>query len=393
MKWAYGITTVPERIENGLLQRTIDSLAKAGFPDPHVYVDGMPPEGWSTPGGHTCRTGKVRAFGNWCCAVWEMFCREPNADRYAVFQDDFVSYRNLREYLERCHYPDRGYLNLYTFKQNEKNICGWYESNQLGKGAVALVFSSEAIRALFSTQYMIDRPMNATRGHKAIDGGIVSAFKKMKPPWKEYVHNPSLVQHVGDVSAVGNRKHPQARTFRGEDFDAVQLLEEHGELPDPSTFRIGIAGFIDDEVVHELIVNTDIDSWIARPRTNVMRSEVFDRVDTILCPHGNEPKLKEFLRGVDVVVLHEHPVYQKLLAMAKDQYKRTVLVTSAVEPEPWFAQVDQFVCTTLDSYNALVKLYDRPRCAEFSWPSKWHTGADKEFSLLARTGEHRVAVV
>lgn len=386
MEWSYGVTTVPERIGNGLLQQTLESLKLAGFPSPHIFIDGQ----GEVPGYEvTCRTSKVRAYGNWMLAAWELYVRCPSADRYAVFQDDLVTYRNLRQYLEQAPYPEKGYLNLYTFRQNEKAKRGWYESNQLGKGAVALVFSNEALRTLLAQQYIVDRPLNPNRGHKAIDGGIVSAYKLVG--WKEYVHNPSLVQHTGDVSAIGNSKHEKAPSFRGEDFDATVLLKENGMLPDPEKFRIGIVGHSNDPVTRELIENTDICLWLVKPSGNILRTETFDKVDTIFCPHGHPEKIKQFLKDIDVVVISdESQRHEQLLPMAKEQYKRIIGVTKSTEPLDWMNAVDLLLCTTLDSYNALASKYP---CVEFSWPSKWHTGADREFNLLARTGEHRIAVL
>ena len=70
---------------------------------------------------------------------------------------------------------------------------------------------------------MIDKPIAAGfRGWKKTDGIIITAMKKAG--YKEYVHNPSLVQHTGAVSSMRNRPHPQATSFRGEDFDALELL-------------------------------------------------------------------------------------------------------------------------------------------------------------------------
>jgi hypothetical protein len=59
--------------------------------------------------------------------------------------------------------------------------------------------------------------------------------------WKEWVHNPSLVQHTGEISQIDKRKpqikhdpkfprqkwgpHHLAQTFRGEQFDCLRFLE------------------------------------------------------------------------------------------------------------------------------------------------------------------------
>lgn len=286
--WAYGVTTVPSRFEN-LLPRTLASLEQAGFPQPRLFVDG----GQSMPAhlsGYeaTFHDPKVNVFGNWALAAWELYLRNPSAQRYAIFQDDFVTYRNLRQYLESCPYPETGYLNLYTFPHNmdrgytrqewldlyqlerrrddledaiqhgkvpmddrlvlqklqressklredlkARSVLptrteGWYLSDQFGKGAVALVFSNEALRVLLRQKHFVDRPTDAHRGWRAVDGGIVTAMQKAG--WQEYVHNPSLVQHTGTVSAMGNKTHLQANTFRGETFDARELVCEKKKL-------------------------------------------------------------------------------------------------------------------------------------------------------------------
>jgi len=143
-----------------------------------------------------------------------------------MFQDDFVTYRNLRAYLDSCSYPAKGYWNLYTFPHNQgrcKGKPGWFLSDQLGKGAVAIVFNNEAARLLLGHQRMIDRILNPDRGWQFIDGGIVEAMKQAG--WSEYVHNPSLVQHTGDVSTMNKKRHAKAISFRGEDFNAEEMIQ------------------------------------------------------------------------------------------------------------------------------------------------------------------------
>jgi hypothetical protein len=56
---------------------------------------------------------------------------------------------------------------------------------------------------------------------------IVTAMKRAG--WKEYVHNPSLLQHTGDGQTtlgnhIGNDRWPGADSFPGEEFDALSLL-------------------------------------------------------------------------------------------------------------------------------------------------------------------------
>ena len=229
MTWAYAIITTPSRFGE-LLPRTITSLAIAGFDDPWLFIDGCKeadiPDRYSNFS-CVCRSPCIRTAGHWTLTLWELYLRNPNADRYAIFQDDLVTYPNLREYLEKSEYPEKGYCNLYTFPHNQKlapeNVPAWYISNQRGLGAVATVFSNEAAMTLLRADHMTNRVKCPKKGHRAIDGGIVDSMKKAG--WKEYVHNPSLVQHTGHISSMDNGKHPQAISFRGENFDALELLK------------------------------------------------------------------------------------------------------------------------------------------------------------------------
>lgn len=240
VRWCVGVTTVPER--NGtLLLGTLRSLEMGGFPKPHLFVDGdldyrRVHETYDINCYHvTVRNRRIRTYGNWILALWEMLVRNPDCDRFAIFQDDMICVRNLRPYLDTCQFPDGsdeaktiyrapGYWNLLSFPGNEARAAGrngWYESNQRGWGAVGLVFNREGVITLLSSRHTVERPLDATWGYRKIDGGIVTAF--MKAGWMEYVHAPSLIQHVGLVSSMGNDQHRPPETFPGEEYDAMQL--------------------------------------------------------------------------------------------------------------------------------------------------------------------------
>ncbi len=230
MKWTYGITTVPCR-RDGLLGNTVSSLRKAGFDEPRIFVDGLNDpkayERFNLP--VTVREPPpLKIVGNWVLAMWEMFVREPFADRYVLFQDDIEAVKNLRQYLEKCKYPKKGYLNLYTFKENfqhTKGVPGWHLSNQRGMGALGLVFNREGLMLLLASSTLVSKPIaaNKNRSWKSLDGGVFQAMKNIG--WREYIHNPSLLQHRGGVSTLGNSHYPPIETFPKEGFDAMSLVE------------------------------------------------------------------------------------------------------------------------------------------------------------------------
>lgn len=235
--WEYGVTTVEAR-RHDLLPKTLESLHNAGFNRPRLFVDGSKDaKGYEDQFGLdiTVRYPNIRTFGNWYLSLQELYIRNANADMYAIFQDDIICCKGLREYIEHTPYPDKGYLNLITYPQNEvqkrlhfKELPegkshGWYPSNQLGKGAQGLVFSRAAVVVLLAHQHMIDRPQDERRGWRGVDGGIVTAFKKAG--WMEYVHSPSLVRHTGEESTMGNPEQPVDLSFRGENWDARSLID------------------------------------------------------------------------------------------------------------------------------------------------------------------------
>ncbi len=230
LRYSYGITTVPQRRED-LFPRTLASLKQAGFDAPRLFVDGDSNcDSWRNEFNLevTSRYPNIRTYGNWILALAELYIRDPWADRFAIFQDDFVTYKNLRAYLDAQEMVDKGYWNLYTFPKNQVrapdngNTAGWYLSNQKGLGAVALIFSREGVIALLHSLHMIERPKDVFRGWRAVDGGIVTAMNKLG--WREYVHNPSLVQHLGMNSSMGNPVQALATSWLGEEFNALDLL-------------------------------------------------------------------------------------------------------------------------------------------------------------------------
>jgi hypothetical protein len=244
MRWTYCVTTCPQRM-NTLLRQTLESLKQGGFPYPWVFADGVQRaeaaqlENQLTCPRVVCRYPAVMISGNWILSAHELLIRHPMSDRFAFFQDDMVCVRNLREYLERVPYPDKGYLNLYTFPSNQswhppgRKKVGFYKSRpvdgnnpdfQTGRRAVALVFSRDALVTLLSSRSLVEKCLASEERTrlKRIDGGIVNAMNLAG--WSEYVHDPSLVQHTGVLSTVGNQPHPEAESFPGETFDALHLL-------------------------------------------------------------------------------------------------------------------------------------------------------------------------
>ena len=209
-------------------------MRRAGFNEFRLFVDGCHSlNNWEFFGAPvTCRYPRIRAFGNWWLGLQELYIRSPTADRYLMVQDDVVFSRGVREYLENTPYPESAYCNLCTYPQNhDDNRLGWYRAPSgdrvrwRGYGAQALLFDRNAIRVLLSRECpdFAFKPEDPSKGHQAIDGAVVSKLEMFGV--LEHVHNPSLAFHIGVESVMGHRPQPTTAGFRGEDFDAMSLLE------------------------------------------------------------------------------------------------------------------------------------------------------------------------
>lgn len=214
MNWAYGITTVPERV-NTLLPQTIASLAAAGFDCPVLFVDGHIPSYDDLEVVCHPRVGQLR---NWMHGLFYLFATK-DADRYAIFEDDVLACRQLREYLERCP-PGKVYWNLITLDENRlhtKDVPGWHESNQLGRSACGLVFDRATVDCLLRMERFVRGPDS---GETMSDAVVIATLKSLG--YKELVHYPSLLQHVGLESTLGN-SFGQVSSFLGEDYNFLSL--------------------------------------------------------------------------------------------------------------------------------------------------------------------------
>jgi hypothetical protein len=244
------VTTCPARLST-LLPETIRAVRAAGF-DPDIYADGLLSqeqkagiqvllsEQAKVHDGHN-----VQPFSHWYRSVLTMFMQHPWSQWYVVFQDDLTCPKTLLQYILNSKLPPKAYFNLFTFMENEQvaaeSSTGWIEAYktkkgvQFGRGGVCLMFRHDALTALLSQQHMLMRRLNYKRGNTSLDGAIVEAMTQAG--YREYIHNPSLVQHTGHVSSMGNKQHEQAKTYPGDDFDLMTLLKDTPHVNTPADNR------------------------------------------------------------------------------------------------------------------------------------------------------------
>jgi len=226
MNWAYGITTVPERAST-LLPQTIASLAAAGFDRPVLFVDGHIPGYEDLEVVTHPRVGQLR---NWMHALFYLFTTK-DADRYAIFEDDVLACRQLREYLERCP-PGKVYWNLLTLDENRaftNDAPGWHESNQLGRSACGLVFDRATADCLLRMERFVRGPASSETMSDAV---VIATLKSLG--YKELVHYPSLLQHEGLESTLGN-SFGHVSGFLGADYDLLSIPTPKAVAPRKSS--------------------------------------------------------------------------------------------------------------------------------------------------------------
>lgn len=233
--WSLGLTTAPRKTET--LRRTLKSLASAGWPRPRVFADGRV----RVPGGYavTRRKPAIGAWPNWHLGLAELMARQPQADFYAMVQDDVLFCRHLRDYLEEAHWPhDAGVISVFCPKiYNNKPGLNRIRAGFGLAGAQTLIFCREAAYDLMGDPWIANyrrRPPQAR--HFRSDGlshidGVVGKWAQLNN-WGVYFHSPSLAKHIGFDSVMypGFKGKPNSRwedSFVGEPFDARSLLFEN----------------------------------------------------------------------------------------------------------------------------------------------------------------------
>jgi hypothetical protein len=236
MKWACGLTTVPIRRET-LLPQTVAAIVNAGFPVPRLFIDGDR-GGFSVGAGSTAHYPALGVVGNWWVGLVELYARNPDADWFAMFQDDVLLAKNVRQLIEASGIPEKRWLNLVTHPDAKGSLAPlapggngatWFVTRALinkkpgpggvtmqkGAGACALAFPRGVVAALLACPTPAFNP-------NGLDGMIVDTLNRLG--YQEMAHSPSLGIHTGAVSTLpGSKPQRVSNDFVGVDFDAMQF--------------------------------------------------------------------------------------------------------------------------------------------------------------------------
>lgn len=207
--WAVGVVTSPRR--QATLDITLDSLMRAGWTAPYLFLDGtvrVQERFAQLPG--VLREPRIGCWPNYYLALAELLMRQPDADAYLLAEDDarFYDAEVLREYLEQMLWPARRpcIVSLYCSSAISARGFGWQPLPvRWDWGSLAFIFPPRVAQ-----DFLLDRSVCDHRwGRWQEEGGGLAgtdivigawAMRKRIPIWYAV---PSLVQHVGATSTLG----------------------------------------------------------------------------------------------------------------------------------------------------------------------------------------------
>ena len=206
--WAVGVVSSPRC--QPTLDATVESLARAGWDAPHLFLDGtvrVSERLAHLPG--VLREPRVGCWPNSYLALAELLMRHPDADAYLLAQDDvrFYGAESLREYLEQVLWPGRRrcLVSLYCPSIYSAPAFGWQSLPfPWTLGAQAFVFPRRVAQDFLLDRSVCDHRWGGwqepNRGLTQTDVVIgLWAWRERIPVWYP---TPSLVQHIGVTSTL-----------------------------------------------------------------------------------------------------------------------------------------------------------------------------------------------
>jgi len=229
-RWAVGVTTAPRK--EPTIGRSLRSIVSAGWKDIHVFAEPGSPIPTGIVGLTVTRRGEtLGVLGNWFLGLSELLHRDPDADAYALFQDDVVLARNVRQYLETTLWPAEraGLVSVYCPEPYANGGPGFREVSTGGGllGALSYILPSAAAKWIVTAGTATwFRRRTFSRESRRLD--VLIGQLLAQAGWSAFYVSPSLAHHVGEHSTlwpgIGASRKRRAGDFVGEHYDALRLL-------------------------------------------------------------------------------------------------------------------------------------------------------------------------
>lgn len=361
LHWAVAVTTAPR--EQSTLGATLASLSDAGFSDLRLFAEpgSDVPDAWAHLPllRHARRQGPIR---NLCLAARGLLEAEPDADGYAIFQDDLSVARGLRAWCDRELWPGgHGLVSLYTSRVFCDERRGWQALN-LGRyrtfGALAFVFRGDTLRGFLGDPEVRRRfqegigSADGLVGEWALRAGVGIAY-----------HSPSLVQHEGTVTSLAG--HEIGRVGRAVAVPHVDDLDTW-QAPTPRPGRVGLVGWNTATGLgyqnRDLALRLPVDCWLApqHPRYPTLGAPTMPGAYLAAPPPEatETAALRDWLRGLDWLLFVEHPYLRRLPQQARSMGISVACVPNWEWLTPdldWLPYVDLMLCPTHHTFRMLQR--------------------------------------
>lgn len=306
-EWAAAMLTAPRSAPK--IETAIGSLRTAGFTSLKIFAE---PNAWLPESIDraliTRRSIRHGNFLNFYACLSTMLEQQPDADAYAVFQDDIHAAAGMRQWCEAQLWPmGNGVVSLFTPKIHSQELQGWRivaPGVQRVCGAQALVFRGDWLRMFLSDPHVLHELQLRNFGDDAILGcwlgrnGLGIAY-----------YTPSPVQHLGTVSSI----YPTGvdlRNFAHAVEDTASL--DDWRPPDPRPGTIGLVGWNTKtglgSLNRDLIRNLGIRHWLCTKHPHLPSlSNVIEVGDIEITTDTSAPSIQRWLRSLDWLIFAEHP--------------------------------------------------------------------------------------
>ena len=197
-----GITVAPRKVD--YLDKTIQSVPIT-LGDITYFCE--PGSGLKPSYNTIVHQSKLGCLHNWDFAA--RYLLNLNSDFVCILQDDIeFSHHSIINSLEPN--PNAGFYSLYTpiFYRKKVKKIGWTNFNNgwNSVGACALLFPQRSLFLLLEDPQYQDHLCNYEKNEQ-VDAIVCDVFKRLGLP--TYYHNPSLCNHIGEVSTLNHRIMPE----------------------------------------------------------------------------------------------------------------------------------------------------------------------------------------
>jgi hypothetical protein len=193
----WGMTTTPHR-EHGTIERTLKSLVAAGINDVRMFVD---------DGSFGCKMNFDRALK-------EVFGGDYIDGYTAILQDDMVACNDALKVIEARLSPDE-VLSVFAPLHNVRHCpdqTGWVDLNPGWEGWGNMFVIPDAVVAEVLTHPFYLEHLDNDLDQQHTDACLWEVFRRMGQ--RVVTHVPSLFDHIGHTSTIGNIHGPETSGHR-----------------------------------------------------------------------------------------------------------------------------------------------------------------------------------